>query len=73
MVSDSTTQSGRYSFARAVVEGGLWFSGSSAAVKAVGIANTILVLRLLSVYEYGSYHLVLAAYGLASVFFLVRL
>lgn len=70
MASDSTTQSGRYSFARAVVEGGLWFSGSSAAVKAVGIANTILVLRLLSVYEYGLYHLVLAAYGLASVFFL---
>lgn len=70
MTSDNTTPNGQKSFARAVVEGGLWFSGSSAAVKVVGLANTILVLRLLSVYEYGLYHLVLAAYGLASVFFL---
>lgn len=73
MASDSTTSatpSSTYSFSRAVVEGGLWFSGSNAAVRAVGIANTVLVLRILSVYEYGLYHLVLAAYGLASVFFL---
>ncbi len=52
-----------------IVEGTVWSSGSSLAVKIIGLITTVTVIRILSVPEYGLYQLTLAAYGILAAFF----
>jgi|GEM_PF-1558264 len=58
------------SFLSRVVSGGLWLSSSAFAGRFIGLATTILILRTLSVAEYGTYNLVLAAFGFLASFFI---
>lgn len=57
-----------YSFGKKIVEGGLWLSGSAFLVRVIGLVTTILILKFLSVEEYGLYQLVLAAFGFLASF-----
>lgn len=56
-----------------LIEGGVWSSGSAVWIKAIGLITSLLVLRFLSVYEYGLYQLVLSVQSLLAMFFLVGL
>lgn len=47
----------------------MWFSLASFANKAVGLVTTLLMLRFLDTYEFGLYKLILALYGILSLFF----
>lgn len=57
-----------YSFKQKIIEGGLWLSGSAFLVRLLGLVTTILILRTLSVEEYGMYQLALAAFGFLAAF-----
>lgn len=53
-----------------MVGGALWSSGGSIAVKVVGIAASLIIIKALTVHEYGVYQLALAAYGIVFSLFL---
>ncbi|MBI3630714.1 MAG: oligosaccharide flippase family protein, partial [Candidatus Sungbacteria bacterium] len=58
------------SFLGRVMSGGLWLSASALAGRFMGLFTTILILRTLSVRDYGTYNLLLAAFGLLASFFI---
>lgn len=57
-------------FLEKAIEGGVWLSSSALAVRLISLLSAIIVLRNLSVSEYGTYHLVLAAFGFLASFFI---
>lgn len=54
---------------RRLGEGFAWASGGSLALKLMGITITFLIISKLSLHEYGTYQLTLAAWGLLMAFF----
>lgn len=58
------------SFTRVVLKGLFWSSGGAGAIKVISIGITFLILARLTLREYGTYQLVLAAWGLFTTFFL---
>ena len=52
-----------------MVDGVLWSSGSSVAVKVIGLVTSFTIISVLSVHDYGLYQLALAAYGIVLSFF----
>ncbi len=55
---------------KTIGEGTLWFSVSTLGVKFLGLANVFIILRTLSVYEYGQAELVLSIVPLLGFFLL---
>lgn len=51
-----------------IISGGIALSASSVLARALGVGSTLLTLYVLSVYEFGLYKLVLAAFGLMATF-----
>lgn len=56
-------------FLRRVGEGFAWASGGSFVLKIIGMAITFLIIARLSLHDYGTYQLSLAAWGLSLTFF----
>lgn len=57
------------SFSRKIAEGFAWSSGGAGVLKIIGFFVTFLIIARLSLSEYGTYQLTLAAWGLLMNFF----
>lgn len=66
----SQNQSIEKSFFRVFLGGMAWSSGASFLIKVAGLLYTFFLLRYLGLKEYGTYQIVLSAYGLLGIFFL---
>lgn len=57
------------SFGKKIIEGGLWLSASAFFARLIGFAVTFSLVAFLSLEEYGTYKLVVAAFGFFAAFF----